>query len=175
VLGPGGATGKSSGVAVPRSGELLLLEEQDRSRFDQQQIALGLTWLARSAAGSVFSRYHCEAGIAAEHCLAPSFAETRWERIVECYELLDRVAPSSIHTLNRAIAVAELRGAREGLALLEAFEPPAWLAGSFVWSAALADLYRRCGLSEQAQRHKHAALALAPTPAVQAALERRLG
>ncbi|MDQ2643471.1 MAG: sigma-70 family RNA polymerase sigma factor [Myxococcota bacterium] len=157
------------------SGGLLLLEEQDRSRFDQQQLACGLTWLARSAGGTVFSRYHCEAGIAAEHCLAPSFAETRWERIVECYELLDRVAPSAIHTLNRAIAVAELRGAREGLAVLEAFAPPAWLAGSFVWSAVLADLYRRCGHSEHAQRHRQAALALAPTAAVRAALQRRLG
>src|SRR5262249_52334791 len=56
------------------SGGLLLLEEQDRSTWNQRQIHEGLAWLARSAEGDVFSRYHAEAGVAAEHCLAPSFA-----------------------------------------------------------------------------------------------------
>lgn len=157
------------------SGGLLLLEEQDRSRFDQEEIARGLSWLARSAAGSDFSRYHAEAGIAAEHCLAPSFAETRWDRIVECYELLDRLAPSVVHTLNRAVALAELRGPEAGLALLEGLEPPAWLVGSYIWSAVLSDLLRRCGELELAQRHRGIAIELAPSATVQAALERRLG
>jgi RNA polymerase sigma-70 factor (ECF subfamily) len=157
------------------SGGMLLLEEQDRSRFDQQEIALGLSWLARSASGEAFSRYHAEAAIAAEHCLAPSFAETRWDRIVECYELLDRLAPSALHTLNRAIAVAQLRGPSQGLALLEGLEPPAWLAGSYLWSAVLADLHRRCGNTEIALRHRSVALELAPSPIVRAGLERRLG
>lgn len=67
------------------SGGLLLLEEQDRTLFDQNEISIGLSWLARSAEGSVFSRYHAEAGIAAEHCLALSFSETRWDGIVECW------------------------------------------------------------------------------------------
>lgn len=63
-------------------GELLLLEEQDRSRWNAAEIQLGLSWLARSAHGSHFSRYHAEAGIVAEHCLAPSLAETRWDHVV---------------------------------------------------------------------------------------------
>src|SRR5262249_41362982 len=77
------------------SGGLLLLEEQHRSLWDQGQIQEGLSWLARSAEGVTFSRYHAEAGIAAEHCLAASFAATRWDRIVECYELLEKTAPSA--------------------------------------------------------------------------------
>jgi RNA polymerase sigma-70 factor (ECF subfamily) len=157
------------------SGGLLLLEEQDRSRFDQQEMALGLSWLARSADGTVFSRYHAEAGIAAEHCLAPSFAATCWDRIVACYELLDRLAPSALHTLNRAIAVAQLRGPSEGLAVLQGLEPPAWLAGSYLWAAVLADLHRRCGNAEIGLRYRSVALELAPSPLVRAALERRLG
>jgi RNA polymerase sigma factor (sigma-70 family) len=157
------------------SGGLLLLEEQDRSRFDQQAMARGLSWLARSATGDDFSRYHAEAGIAAEHCLAASFAETRWERIVECYELLDRLAPSALHTLNRALAIAECRGAPAGLALLTGFEPPSWLVGAYVWSAVLADLHRRCGNTEIADRYRQTAIELAPSPAVRAALQRRLG
>jgi RNA polymerase sigma-70 factor (ECF subfamily) len=106
------------------SGGLLLLEEQDRALWDQREIQIGLSWLERSAEGDHFSRYHAEAGIAAEHCPAPSFAETRWSRIVECYLPLERVAPSLLHTLNRAVAVAEWRGPLEGLAVLDGLEPP---------------------------------------------------
>jgi RNA polymerase sigma-70 factor (ECF subfamily) len=157
------------------SGGLLLLEEQDRALWNQQRIEVGLTWLARSADGSTFSRYHAEAGIAAEHCLAPTFRETRWDRIVACYELLDRVAPSALHTLNRALAVAEWRGPTAALALLTGLEPPSWLAGSYLWSAVLSDLHRRCGHLERAREHRHVALGSAPSEAVKAALSRRLG
>jgi len=156
------------------SGGLHLLEEQDRTAWNQDEIRLGLSWLSRSAEGDVFSRYHAEAGVGAEHCLAPSFAETRWERIVACYELLDRVAPSALHTLNRAIAVAEWRGADHGLAVLEGLEPPAWLEGSYLWFAVLADLHRRAGNVDRARQYREAALASAPSPAIKNALERRL-
>jgi predicted RNA polymerase sigma factor len=156
------------------SGGLLLLEEQDRTLWNQDEVRLGLSWLARSAEGDVFSRYHAEAGIAAEHCLAPSFAETRWERIVECYALLEKLAPSLLHTLNRAVATAEWRGADHGLALLEGLEAPSWLVGSYLWSAVLADLHGRSGHIELARRHRDAALAAAPSQAVRVALERRL-
>jgi RNA polymerase sigma factor (sigma-70 family) len=157
------------------SGGLLLLEEQDRTAWNHDEIAEGLSWLASSARGGTFSRYHAEAGIAAEHCLAPSFHETRWDRIVSCYELLERVAPSALHTLNRAVAVAEWRGPASGLALLEGLAPPSWLAGSYLWSAVLADLHGRTGNEALARRHRESALASAPSPAVRAALLRRLG
>ena len=156
------------------SGGLLLLEEQDRSLWDQEAIQIGLRWLARAAEGDVFSRYHAEAGIAAEHCLAPSFSETRWDRIVECYALLERLAPSALHTLNRAVAVAEWRGPAHGLAVIEGLEPPSWLLGSYLWSAVLADLHRRCGHAELAAQYRDAALRSAPCPAVRTTLERRL-
>jgi RNA polymerase sigma-70 factor (ECF subfamily) len=156
------------------SGGLLLLEEQDRARWDQREIQLGLAWLARSATGSVFSRYHAEAGVAAEHCLAPSFEQTRWDRIVECYELLERVAPSALHTLNRAVALAEWRGPAAGLAALAGLEPPSWLAGSYLWAAVLADLHRRCGHLEDAQRYRTLAIASAPSQVVKDSLTRRL-
>jgi RNA polymerase sigma-70 factor (ECF subfamily) len=156
------------------SGGLLLLEEQDRALWDPREIQIGLSWLARSARGNAFSRYHAEAGVAAEHCLAPSLSETRWDRVVECYSLLEQLAPSAIHTLNRAVAVAEWRGPSEGLAVLEGLEPPSWLAGSYLWAAVLADLHRRCGHDETAQRYRGIALASAPTPAVRDLLQRRL-
>ena len=156
------------------SGGLLLLEEQDRRQWDRDQIRQGLEWLSRSAAGDELTRYHVEAGIAAEHCMAPSFRETRWDLIAESYELIERAAPSAIHRLNRAIAVAEWRGPEDGLALLEGYEPPSWVAGSYMWSAVLADLHRRCGDLERARRYRDAALELAPNESVKVVLRRRL-
>jgi RNA polymerase sigma factor (sigma-70 family) len=156
------------------AGGLLLLEEQDRGLWDANEVAAGLAWLARSATGTAFSRYHAEAGIAAEHCLAPTFAETRWERIVECYALLEQLAPSALHRLNRALALAELEGPGAGLKLLEGLPPPSWLIGSYLWAAVLADLHRRAGNLTEAQGYRTTALATAPSAVVREALERRL-
>lgn len=156
------------------SGGLLLLEEQNRKLWNQDEIRLGLAWLARSADGENFSRYHAEAGIAAEHCLAASFAATRWDRVAENYELLERIAPSAIHQLNRAVAVAEWKGPEAALKILERSQPPTWLAGSYLWSAALADLHRRCGNRDEANRHADFALNSAPSEPVRQLLRRRL-
>lgn len=155
-------------------GGLLLLEEQDRSRWDRDLIERGLEHLARSARGATVSRYHAEAGLAAEHCLAPSFAETSWEEIVRLYDVLERVAPSPLNVLNRAIAVAEWQGPDAGLAALEAFEAPGWLVGYYLWDATLGELHRRCGHRDLALLHTRRALAGAPTNPEKALLERRL-
>ena len=155
-------------------GELLLLQEQDRSVWDWQMIEAGLMWLAKSAEGDVFSRYHAEAGIAAEHCLAPSIEATNWERIVGFYEQIERVANSPIHRLNRAVAVAQWKGPAAGLAVLQDFEIPTWLAGSYMWLAVMADLHRRCGDMQHALRYRELACATAPSPAVRSLLLRRL-
>lgn len=155
-------------------GGLLLLEEQDRKLWDQQHIQIGMEWLAKSAHGDRFSRYHAEAAIAAEHCLARSFQETRWDKIVECYSLLEQIAPSALHRLNRAVAVAEWRGPAEGFAVLSDFDPPTWLASSYMWAAVLADLHRRCGNIDLANSYKNHACDSAPTPAVKELLRRRL-
>lgn len=162
------------GARQNSAGGLLLLEEQDRGLWDRQRMQIGMGWLAKSAEGERFSRYHAEAGIAAEHCLAPSFHETRWEKVAECYALLEEVAPSAIHKLNRAVAIAEWKGPAEGLALLTGFEPPTWLAGSYIWAAVLADLHRRCGNTSAGERYRDIACKSAPTPAVKEILQRRL-
>jgi RNA polymerase sigma-70 factor (ECF subfamily) len=155
------------------SGGLLLLEEQDRDLWDQTKIQTGLEWLAKSAEGDVFTRYHAEAAIAAEHCLAPSFTETRWEKVVQSYSLLEQMAPSAIHRLNRAVAVAEWKGPAAGLAILDGLEPPTWLSGSYMWSAVLADLHQRCGNADIARNYHKIACEQAPTPAVRDLMERR--
>lgn len=159
---------------VDASGGLLLLEEQDRRAWDQERMREGAAWLARAAAGDVFSRFHAEAGIAAEHCFAPSFAATRWREIVELYALLERAAPSPLHRLNRAVALAEVDGAAAALALLHEAPPPDWLERSHLWHAVLSDLHRRAGHDVEFQLHRDRALQTAPTEAVRVLLTRRL-
>lgn len=156
------------------SGGLLLLEEQDRSLWDRERIETGFAWLARSAEGEHFSRYHAEAAVAAEHCLAPSIQATRWDRIAECYAMLERLAPSPLHRLNRAVAVAEWKGPAAGLAVLDGFDAPSWLSGSYQWAAVLADLHRRSGDAATADGYARVAIDTAPSPAIRKLLERRL-
>ena len=112
--------------------------------------------------------------MAAEHCLAPSYAETNWEEIVRLYEVLERIAPSPLNVLNRAIALAEWKGPDAGLAALEAIEAPSWLLGYYLWDATLGELHRRRGDRDRALAHTKRALAAAPTNPEKALLERRL-
>jgi len=162
------------GARLDAMGGMLLLEEQDRSLWDRERMRIGAEWLARAASGEVFSRFHAEAGIAAEHCFAPSFAETRWKEIADLYSMLERVAPSALNTLNRAVAVAEWQGPAAGLAVLQGLIPPAWLVGSYLWDAVLADLHRRAGNLDVARQLSDRALGSAPTDAVRELLRRRL-
>jgi RNA polymerase sigma-70 factor (ECF subfamily) len=159
---------------VDGRGGLLLLEEQDRSLWDRALVQRGLEHLLRSARGVTVSRYHAEAGVAAEHCLAPSYAETNWEEIVRLYEVLERVAPSPLNVLNRAIALAEWRGPHVALAELESFEAPSWLLHYYLWDATLGDLHRRCGNRDRALMHTKRALEAAPTNPEKALLDARL-
>jgi RNA polymerase sigma factor (sigma-70 family) len=156
------------------TGGLLLLEEQDRGLWDAEHLQQGATWLARAAQGDVFTRFHAEAGIAAEHCFAPSFSDTRWNEIAELYAMLERIDPSPIHSLNRAVAVSQWQGPQAGLAALEGMVPPSWLDGHYLWDAVLADLHHRAGNAVTAERHREQALAAAPSTAVRQLLQRRL-
>ncbi len=159
---------------VDALGGLVLLSEQDRTRWDWELIRRGLAHLAKSASGEHLSRYHAEAGIAAEHCLAPTHEQTNWERIVRLYELLDRVAPSPLNVLHRAIAIAEWKGAKAALDALGELHAPSWLVDYYLWDATLGELHARLGDRELARHHTERALAAAPTNAEKALLERRL-
>jgi RNA polymerase sigma-70 factor (ECF subfamily) len=156
------------------AGDLMLLEEEDRGLWDQEHLRRGAQWLSRSAEGDVLTRYHVEAGIAAEHSFASSFADTRWSEIADLYAKLERIDPSPLHTLNRAVAVGQAQGPMAGLSMLAGVVPPAWLDGHYLWDAVLADLHHRAGHAAAAERHRDQALASAPSSAVRRLLERRL-
>ena len=133
-------------------GSLLLLEEQDRSRWDRALIRRGFELLDRSAGGETLSEYHLEAAIASRHCAAASVAETDWPGIVELYELLHALRPSPMVALNRAIAVGEARGAEAGLEALAALAAEPKLKGSPFLPAAQGRLLRRAGRADEAAR-----------------------
>jgi RNA polymerase sigma factor (sigma-70 family) len=160
---------------VDGMGGLLLLEEQDRSLWDQDQIGLGAQYLQKAASGETFTRFHAEAGIAAEHAFAPCFAETRWQEIADLYAMLDRIAPSPLIAMNRAVAIAECQGPEAGLAVLKGVVSPPRLLGYYLWDAVLGELHRRAGHTEEAGCCMERALASAPTDAERELLRRRLG
>jgi len=93
---------------------------------------------------------------------------------VHLYDVLERLAPSPLNLLNRAIALAEWRGPDAGLAALEAVQAPSWLAGYYLWDATLGELHRRRGDKDLARVHTMRALANAPTNPEKALLERRI-
>src|SRR5205085_8577538 len=106
--------------------------------------------------------------------LAPSYADTNWAEIVRLYDVLERISPSPLNVLNRAIALAEWRGPDAGLAALEAMDAPSWLRAYYLWDATLGELHRRRGDRDHALAHTTRALAAAPTNPEKALLERRL-
>src|SRR5262249_30563387 len=104
---------------VDPEGNLLLLAEQERSRWDHGLLALGAHRLKRAAHGNDLSQYHLQAAIAAVHATSPSFAETNWPRLLALYDQLLALAPSPVVALNRAIAQSMVDGPETALASLD--------------------------------------------------------
>ena len=155
-------------------GALLLLEQQNRSKWNVQQTTIAMEFLAQSANGDTISRYHVEASIAAEHCLSPSFGQTRWDKIVASYKLLERIAPSPLHQLNRAVATAEWKGPQAGLAVLKSADIPNWLIHSYHWYTVQADLFLRSGDMSLGKKNAELAIEAEPTESIKQLLRKRL-
>ncbi|MCH8506812.1 MAG: RNA polymerase sigma factor, partial [Ectothiorhodospiraceae bacterium] len=126
-------------------GEIILLEDQDRSLWNREQIALGVELIQRSLATRQVGPYTLQAAIVAIHAEAPSAEETDWSEIVGLYDVLMRVAPSPVVELNRAVAVAMGDGPEHGLVMVDAIQQRGELADYHLLYAARADLCRRMG------------------------------
>jgi RNA polymerase sigma-70 factor (ECF subfamily) len=124
-------------------GDILRLDDQDRAKWDQSLIALGLEQLAEAARGNELSEYHLQAGIAAIHCMAADYASTDWPRILRHYDELNRIKPSPIVALNRAVAVAHLHGAQAGLEAIAAIPDRARLESHYLLHAVVGELHWR--------------------------------
>ncbi len=156
------------------TGHLLMLKSQDRSRWDRTLITEGFYYLNRSAAGDEIDEIQLEAGIAAAHCVAESYERTDWTRIVQLYDLLLTIKPSPIVALNRAIALAEVRGPRAALDALAAIPERDVLESYPFYPAALGDLHLRLGDLNEARRHLERAIALTSSPAEKHFLRQKL-
>jgi RNA polymerase sigma-70 factor (ECF subfamily) len=143
------------------TGDIVLLEDQDRGLWDQAQIAEGAALVARALASRSFGPYTLQAAIAAVHARAPSVAATDWPQIVALYDLLAQAVPSPVIELNRAVAVAMRDGPAAGLALIDAILARGELADYHLAHAARADMCRRLDRPAEARAAYERALSLA--------------
>jgi len=158
---------------VDAAGDLVVLEDQDRSRWNQGQITEALELVAEAFRGGA-GPYALQAAIAAEHCKARRAADTNWQRIVELYDALARVQPSAVVSLNRAVAVAMADGLRAGLAQIEQIAATNELESFHLLHAARADLLRRLGDNLAAAISYRRAISLATNGTERRYLEGRL-
>jgi RNA polymerase sigma-70 factor, ECF subfamily len=155
-------------------GNLILLEDQDRSLWHRGQITEGLALVERALSSRRFGPYTIQAAIAAVHAEAPDAAKTDWAQIVGLYDVLLRVEPSAVVELNRAVALAMRDGPLAGLELIEAILNRGELTGYHLAHSARAELCRRLGRTEEARQSYQRALRLARQEPERRFLERRL-
>jgi len=142
------------------TGEMILLENQDRSLWNRQQIAEGVALLEKALKSNRFGSYTLQAAIAAVHAQAKSIAATDWQQIVTIYDRLLRIHPSPVVQLNRAVAIAMCDGPEAGLAQIDALLEQGELANYYLAHSARADMYRRLGRTVEARSAYERALAL---------------
>ena len=142
------------------TGELILLENQDRSLWNRAQIAEGVALLEKALNSRRFGSYTLQAAIAAVHAQAESVGATDWRQIVALYDQLLRIQPSPVVQLNRAVAIAMCDGPGAGLANIDALLEQGELADYYLAHSARADMYRRLGRAAEARTSYEKALAL---------------
>lgn len=160
---------------LDEAGDIVVLEEQDRSLWNQEQIAEALPLVEEALRGAGGpGPFSLQAAIAAVHCQSARTEDTDWEQIVAVYDELARLQPSPIVSLNRAVAIAMRDGPRRGLALIDDIAAANDLDNYHLLHAARADLLRRLGLTEDAAKDYRRALELATNESERRYLERRL-
>jgi RNA polymerase sigma factor (sigma-70 family) len=155
-------------------GNILLLEEQNRSQWDQSMIARGMYHLLEASAGDKVSEYHLQAAIAACHCAAPNYESTDWPRILSLYDRLIEMDDSPIVALNRAVAVANVHGPRAGIEAVEAIHGREQLNGYYLLYAVLGEFEADLDHREAAMNHFRKALELATMKSEQILLTKRI-
>jgi RNA polymerase sigma-70 factor (ECF subfamily) len=142
------------------AGELILLENQDRSLWNREQITEGVALLEKALKSRRFGAYTLQAAIAALHAESSSVASTDWRQITLLYDQLLRIQPSPVVELNRAVAIAECEGPEAGLALIDAVLAQGELANYYLAHSVPADMCRRLGRTDEARSSYEKALAL---------------
>jgi RNA polymerase sigma factor (sigma-70 family) len=159
---------------VDADGNLVRLSEQDRTRWDTAKIARGMFHLAQSAAGGELSEYHLQAGIAACHCAAPDYTATDWAGILSLYDQLAAMDPSPVVALNRAVAVAQVRGPQAGIDAVAQIQRQDTLESYYLFHAVLGEFEAQLDHWPAAQAHFSKALELVEMKSERAFLTQRL-
>jgi len=159
---------------VDDEGNLLRLQEQDRARWNQPMIARGLFHLAQSAAGNEITEYHLQAGISACHCAAKDYASTDWLQILSLYDRLVEFNGSPVVALNRAVALAEVRGPQAGIEAVNAIQNLKFLESYYLLYAVLGEFESRLNHTQAAAGHFRKSLQLAEIKSEQSFLAKRL-
>jgi RNA polymerase sigma factor (sigma-70 family) len=162
------------GARLDADGNLLRLQDQDRTRWYQPMIARGMFHLAQSGAGDELTKYHLEAGIAACHCAGKDYASTDWRQILHLYDRLIELDDSPIAALNRAVAVAEVHGPQEGIEAVREIHNLPSLESYHLLYAVLGELESRLNNAEAAAAHFRKSLQLAEIKSEQEFLSKRL-
>lgn len=156
-------------------GEMVLLEQQNRRRWDRAAIRRGRAALARAEqAGRGLGAYGLQASIAECHAIAPSVAATNWERVVTLYEALGRLAPSPVVDLNRAVAVAMAQGPAAALSIVDDLQADGALPGSHLLPSVRGELLRRLGRDDEARAELERAVTLCGNQRERAVLQRKI-
>jgi RNA polymerase sigma factor (sigma-70 family) len=159
---------------LDEQGELLRLDDQDRSKWDPSLIQRGLKELVAAAQGNELSEYHLQAGIAAIHCTATDYASTDWARILQHYDALHRIKVSPVVALNRAVAVAHVHGPQAGLDTIAAITGRDRLESHYLLHAVVGELHWRLKNHRAAAESFRRALQLAQVGPEQLYLTRML-
>jgi RNA polymerase sigma-70 factor (ECF subfamily) len=159
---------------LDQSGSFLLMEEQDRMKWDQRLIRRAQEFLDESAEGTLVSPYHLEAGIAFHHCTSKSYTDTNWPAILRLYDALLTMHRSPVYLLNRAIVVAQIEGPQAGIRALDEAKQDASLRRYHLFDATLGALYLCAGNLSRAQEHLEAARQKTSSPFDHQVIDRRL-
>lgn len=159
---------------MDHEGNLLLLQDQNRSNWDQSMLARGMFHFARSAAGNEVSVYHLQAGIAACHCAARDYASTDWKQILTLYDRLVALDDSPVVALNRAIVIANLHGPKAGLEAIAAVRDLAALNTYYLLHAVLGEFESRLNRPQAAAGHFRKSIQLAGTKTEEVFLTKKL-
>jgi RNA polymerase sigma factor (sigma-70 family) len=163
------------GARLDDVGDIILLEDQDRSKWDYDEISKGLEYLGMSAAGEELSEYHLQAAIAAEHAMAQNFESTNWKNIYSLYQTLSLLYSSPLVSLNKALVQARVSSAHTAIkSVLQIPELERHLASSYLFHAVLAQLYSEDGDLNSAIEHYQKAIDLVTSERERRLLRRKM-
>lgn len=153
---------------------LLTLRHQDRSKWSKDLIEQGKFFLNQACEGDVASTYHVEAAIVYEHCIAPDFASTNWNKILDLYNLLFQIKPNAMVALNRAVIIAELNGPAAGLAALEIIENLDAINNYYLLPAVRGEFHFNANNKKEALRNWELAITLTSSQAEKELLREKI-